>query len=61
MGLAPSGNGENPGESAFAKVPVPIFHSLVAFVISKVGRGPRNRLKNHTSSETVPVGIGHRN
>jgi hypothetical protein len=25
MGLAPSGNGENPGKSAVAKVPVPIF------------------------------------
>ena len=25
MGLAPSRNGENPGESAVAKVPVPIF------------------------------------
>jgi hypothetical protein len=30
MGLAPSGNGENPGKSAVAKVPVPIFHSLTA-------------------------------
>jgi hypothetical protein len=28
MGLAPSGNGENLGKSAGAKVPVPIFHSL---------------------------------
>jgi hypothetical protein len=28
MGLAPSGNGENPGKSAVAKVPVPNFHSL---------------------------------
>jgi hypothetical protein len=25
MGLAPSGNGENPGKSVVAKVPVPIF------------------------------------
>jgi hypothetical protein len=25
MGLAPSGNGENPGKSSLAKVPVPIF------------------------------------
>jgi hypothetical protein len=25
MGLAPSGNGENPGKSAVAKVPVPVF------------------------------------
>jgi hypothetical protein len=25
MGLAPSANGENPGKTAFAKVPVPIF------------------------------------
>jgi hypothetical protein len=25
MGLAPSGNGESPGKSAVAKVPVPIF------------------------------------
>jgi hypothetical protein len=25
MGLAPSGNGEDPGKSAVAKVPVPIF------------------------------------
>jgi hypothetical protein len=25
MGLAPSANGENPGKTAVAKVPVPIF------------------------------------
>jgi hypothetical protein len=30
MGLAPSRNGENPGKTAVSKVPVPIFHSLVA-------------------------------
>jgi hypothetical protein len=39
MGLAPTRDGEAPGESAVAKVPVPVFHSLGAGRASKRRRG----------------------
>jgi YVTN family beta-propeller protein len=37
MGLAPSRNGENPGESAVAKVPVPIISQPRRAVIASIG------------------------
>jgi hypothetical protein len=35
MGLAPSGNGENPGESAVAKVPVLLFSQLLRVALAR--------------------------
>ena len=42
MGLAPSANGENPGKTALAKVPVPIF-SQPHRVVSPIRFLDRNR------------------
>ena len=55
MGLAPSRNGEDPGTSAVAKVPVPIFSEKTGLAPSRNGEKNGSRRKEQTLTVNLDV------